>query len=490
MNNPSKMERVEALLRSASPHFAIFNDATVDDSEKLDSLKDELANLSDQAKNIQATADAEKRALTEDEKTEINSIFARFEAVEEDIETRERISNARARVAAPSGRRTDPDDIVDVTDVDTAPGAVRATARTTRRTVPAQARDASSVGKWGFRSFGEYAQSVKAAVRSSPGQVDPRLIANAPTTATREDVGADGGFAVPPDFRTAIMVKVTGEDSLVSRTDQLTSSSNSITLPKDETTPWQTSGGIQAAWESELGQLNQSKVALETDTIRLNKLTALVPVSEEALEDASQLTSYINRKAPEKFAFKINDAIINGTGAGQPKGILSAASLVTQTKESGQASDTVVFQNIVNMWSRLYGPLRQNAAWLINQDIEPQLLGMQFPGTGTAVPVYLPPGGLSASPYGMLMGRPVIPTQACQTLGDKGDIILTDLRQYMTAMKTGGIRQDVSMHLWFDYDTSAFRFIMRIAGQPWWTSAITPKNGSNSLSWAVTLEAR
>lgn len=130
--------------------------------------------------------------------------------------------------------------------------------------------------------------------------------------------------------------------------------------------------------------------------------------------------------------------------------------------------------------------------WLINQDIEPQLLTLAFPTTVTtaAVPVYLPPGGLSASPYGMLMGRPVIPTEACQTLGDAGDIILTDLTQYLTAVKTSGIRQDVSMHLWFDYDMTAFRFVMRVAGQPWWGSAISPKNGSATRSCVVSLAAR
>jgi hypothetical protein len=46
------------------------------------------------------------------------------------------------------------------------------------------------------------------------------------------------------------------------------------------------------------------------------------------------------------------------------------------------------------------------------------------------------------------------------------------------------------MHLWFDYAVLAYRFIIRIAGQPWWASYITPRDGSNYLSWAVTLAER
>ena len=258
----------------------------------------------------------------------------------------------------------------------------------------------------------------------------------------------------------------------------------------DETTPWQSSGGLLAFWEGEGNQLTQSKPNLGEENVRLNKLTALVPVTSELLDDAGAMSTYLRRKVPEKFTFKVNDAIVNGTGAGQPKGLLNADALITVAKESGQAADTIVFNNIVNMWSRLYAGCRANAIWLINQDIEPQLLGMQFPGTGTAVPVYLPPGGLSASPFGLLMGKPVIPVESAQTLGDAGDIILGDLGQYLTVMKTGGIRQDVSMHLWFDYDMMAFRFIMRLGGQPWWSAVITPANGTNTRSCVVTLAAR
>ena len=106
------------------------------------------------------------------------------------------------------------------------------------------------------------------------------------------------------------------------------------------------------------------------------------------------------------------------------------------------------------------------------------------------MPVYLPPGGLSDAPYGRLLNRPVLPMEACPTLGDVGDIILTDLSTYMTATKGGGIRSDVSMHLYFDYDMTAYRFILRVAGQPWWKSPIAKAQGGNTLSCSVTLAER
>lgn len=328
------------------------------------------------------------------------------------------------------------------------------------------------------------------------GNVDPRLVMNAPSTYSSEGVGADGGFAVPPEWRTEIWKKVAAEDSLFARTDQRPTSRNTMSFPADETTPWDASGGIQAYFESEGELFTQSKISLKTKTITLNKLTALVPVTEELLEDAPALDSYIRSKVAEKFDFKLNLKMVQGTGAGEPLGILNAASLVSVAKETSQAADTIVAENVMNMWSRLYAPLRNGAVWLINQDIEPQLWGMTLKvkdASGTVVggtPIYMPPGGLSGSPYATLFNRPIIPTQACKTLGDKGDIILTNLQEYQTLYKVGGIRSDVSIHLWFDYNVAAYRFILRIAGQPKWASYITPRDGASYPSWAVTLDER
>ena len=50
------------------------------------------------------------------------------------------------------------------------------------------------------------------------------------------------------------------------------------------TTPWG-SGGIQAFWTGEAEAITQSKPVLEDVTLRLKKLSCLVPVTEELMED-------------------------------------------------------------------------------------------------------------------------------------------------------------------------------------------------------------
>lgn len=460
-----------------------------DMNQTIDELCKQLDDLSTQANNILAFAKSENRSLNEEEQKSIDGIYDKFEEVEADIERRKRVDSMAARTRAPGQRLTEPDALPTPAANPQAAGdpAPTLTARPSAAAgrLPAQPRQ--DPGKWGFRSAGEYIVAVfRASARGATP--DPRLIANAPTTYGQEGVGADGGFAVPPDFRATIVKKVTGEESLLSRTDQQTTSSNAITVPLDETTPWQSSGGIQVYWENEAGQKTQSKPQLKEQTVRANKIIALVPMTDELLQDAPAMTNWLNTKVPEHIDYAVNAAILRGTGVGQPLGILSSAALITVPAESGQTADTFVFNNAVNMYTRMPATSKRNAVWLVNEDIEAQMMKMAFPGSGTAVPVYLPPGGLSAAPYGQLLGRPVIPLEASSALGDVGDIVFADLSKYVTLMK-GGLKQDISIHLFFDYDITAFRFVLRIGGKPWYNSVITRANGV-SRSFFVTLGAR
>jgi len=56
--------------------------------------------------------------------------------------------------------------------------------------------------------------------------------------------------------------------------------------------------------------------------------------------------------------------------------------------------------------------------------------------------------------------------------------------------KSGGLRSETSIHVAFDTDHTAFRFIFRIGGQPWWSAPIAALNGTFTQSPFVTLEAR
>ncbi len=466
----------------------------VNDGTTIDSLKARLGELHETSKAIQAKADAEKRDLNVDEARELDACMREFEEVEASIVRRERILAQEDRLGTSQPRAAAPNPVAAVTPASSvqnaAPAAPRDGLRNTRlRTLEERQR-------WGFTSMGEFAISVRNGVLN-PSQIDQRLVQNAAaSTYGSESVGADGGFAVPPEWRAQIMANVEAEDGLLGRTDVQTISSNSITYPVDESPAWASSGGIRAYWDGEGSTIGQSKPALKDLTVKTHRLTALVPVTEELQQDASAMDGYITGKAGEVIAFKLNDAIVNGNGAGMPLGIMAAPCKVTVTKEGSQTAATIHGRNVLKMMARMPARSYGRSVWLINQDCLPQVAGLAMDVTkadGTAAGagvLYMTPQGLAnQSSFGSILGRPIVVTEACQTLGTEGDIILADLSKYLSVVR-GQLKTDYSIHLWFDQAINAFRFILRMNGQPWLSSAIARKNGSNTLSHFVTLQTR
>jgi HK97 family phage major capsid protein len=445
-------------------------------TNSIEQLHTRLGQIAEECKVIQNIADNEQRALTDEEVANLENFKREFDTVEKEIRTRAAANEMNDRMVAlarPGQRLSQPEDL---------PGGEPSNQPDERPRITGGLPVGSSKSTFGFRSMGEFALAAR---RTKFGKPDMRIV-NAPTTFGSEGVNEDGGFAVPPDFRQNIMKQILGEESLMSMCDQQTTTSNSLSLPLDTTTPWQTSGGVIPQWLGEGANLTATKPRLGALETKLNKLAALVPITEELMQDAGALTSWLSTKVPEKFNSFINDVIITGDGVGKPQGMLNSAAKVTVAAVSGQGAGTVVARNIVDMFARSYGPLRRNGVWLINQDVEPLLQVLVMPGTSPNFPAYLPPGGLSAAPYATLLGRPVIPIEACPALGTEGDIMFVIPNQYLVVLK-GGMRTDVSMHLYFDSDHTAFRFVMRIGGQSYWPAPAARRNGSNTLSPIVTL---
>jgi HK97 family phage major capsid protein len=348
--------------------------------------------------------------------------------------------------------------------------------------------------KAGFKNFGDFALAVRDAC--SPGKrVDERfrLVQKSPP-GMNEGTGADGGFLVPTYFAQKILERVFAQNNLLALTDSYVASGNSIAFPRNAETSrangsrW---GGVRAYWAAEGDQGTGSFPTFSRLTLNMNKLFVMVNATDELMSDAqgTVLEQYLTRVAGEEINFVVSDAILNGSGTGQPLGILSAPALVTVAKDVSQSPATVTSSNIANMWSRLWAGCRSNAVWLINQDVESQLQQMTIGSGESTLFAYLPPGGLADKPQGTLLGRPVLPIEWCAALGTVGDIVLADLRQYVTISR-GLIESALSIHLRFDYDESVFRFIFRVDGQPWWTAPLTPYKGSNTQSCFVALATR
>ena len=348
-----------------------------------------------------------------------------------------------------------------------------------------------------FRSLGEQLMAVKEAGinphrRHEKLEKAQRIMRAA--TGLNETQGADGGFLVQTQESSTLIKRAYETSLFASRCTKIGISPNANGLKinaVDESSRANGSrwGGIQAFWENEADAYTGSRPKFRPMTLVLKKLTGLCYATEELLQDASALESVISEGFKEEFGFKLDDAILRGTGAGQPLGIKNSAAFISQAKESGQNADTIVLNNIAKMRSRLWVRSRGSYVWTINQDCEPQLNILSLTVGNNSYPVLMPATGISGAPYDTMYGRPVIPTEYNDTLGDAGDVIAADFSQYLLIDK-GTMQQAASVHVRFVYDEMTYKFTYRVDGQPLWDKALTPYKGTNTVSPFVGLAER
>lgn len=438
----------------------------------LTQYREDVKNLLKKINDIETQAQLEARDFRSDEIVLRNEMLDAIEEYEGIIKSMERKDRVEQRMTQGNDTIT--------------------TGHTVRRTDTAQAQSRAD-NQERFPSFGHQLVSVVEAARPG-GRVDPRLF-NAAASGMSEAVTSDGGFLVQQDFTTALLQETvrTGVLAPLCRQQPISGNSNAMTINGVDETSRVSSrfGGIIAYWADEAEEKTKSKPKFRQIELKLKKLVGLCYATDELLSDAAALEGFIRSAFPSEFRFQIDDTIVNGTGAGQPLGILNSGCLVTVAKEAGQKADTIVAENVIKMSARIFADSFLNARWYINQMCLPQLYTMSIAvGTGGQL-VFVPPGGLSNAPYGSLLGRPVVPIEHCSALGDLGDIVLADMNGYILAQK-GGIQADVSIHVRFVYDESVFRFVLRVDGQPVRASALTPYKGGAgaTLSHFVTLAER
>lgn len=347
-----------------------------------------------------------------------------------------------------------------------------------------------------FSSLGEQLASVMQAARPD-GFMDPRLrtmTEQRAATGMSISVPSDGGFLVQQDFVNELMKEVFDTGLLASRCRRIPITvGNSIKIPGlDETSRVDGSrqGGVRGYWADEATEKTASKPKFRQMELNLHKLIGLVYLTDELMDDAPALESYVRQAFIDEINFKVDDAIIEGTGAGMPLGIKNSGSTIATAAEGGQTAATIVYENIIKMWARLLPQAKADAVWLINTDCTPSLAVMSLAVGSGGSAVYIPPGGASATPYGTLMGKPILEIEQAETLGTQGDITLANFRRGYLLAEKGGIQTDMSIHVRFIYDESVFRFVLRLDGQPMLQSAITPFKGTSTLSHFVQLAVR
>jgi HK97 family phage major capsid protein len=339
----------------------------------------------------------------------------------------------------------------------------------------------------GFESPREFLGAIIDATLS--GRPDARLKPLAVAGSDEQGVYSDpaGGFLVPAGFA-SFELRRTVTDPMASRTTPIPMSVADVSIPArvDSNHTSSVTGGVTVVRNPETVTVPDSRLKFSSVGLHASTLAGLTFSTDRLVNDSRPtISAVLDRAFRDAVAAKMIRERIDGSGAGEPLGVLRSPARILVAKETGQASDSIVFENIEKMALRCYG--YDQATWHANHDTRQQLTRVvQVIGTA-GVPRYQ--CSTRDDEPDRLYGRPIFYSEFSPALGDEGDLILVNWGEYLDGTLQP-LQSLESIHVRFMAAETAFRFWLRGDGKPWWLDVLTPERGANTLSPYVILAAR
>lgn len=239
-----------------------------------------------------------------------------------------------------------------------------------------------------------------------------------------EGVQADGGYLVPEEFERQI---VTGLDEA----NVVRSLAKVITTNAERKIPVAAAHSA-AQWTAENAAYTESNPIFDQKTIDAFKLTDLVKVSIELLQDSAfDLESYIAGEFARAFGIAEEQAFCVGTGTNQPAGIFTANGGTVGVNAAAAAAITA--DELISLVYALKSPYRRNARFLMN-DATISAIRKLKDNNGA----YLWQPSLQAGQPDRLLGyelhtSPYVPTMAAGAL----TVAFGDFKNYWIADRAG-----------------------------------------------------
>ncbi len=352
----------------------------------------------------------------------------------------------------------------------------------------------------GFKNLGEFALAVRKGNKGPMDERLKRLVTKA--DGMDETVLADGGALVPAEYANQLYRDVLAESVLFDKARKYPINlGNSLFIPVRSMLDLGTtaaSGGSLGAWltagvvTADGVPITAQKPVYSRVQMTLNRWGCLLPVTDELLQDNNvALSNFIYDEGGIALAWDLNSAFINGSGQGQPQGVLASPALITVAEDPAQTPFTISYSNLVNMKSRLWtirpGDM-SSVVWIAHPDCEAQFEQLK---DAAGRNLYYAAGTVNQTPHGKLFGIPVVYSYHCSGLGNAGDVILADFSQYFVSTKVnGGLETAMSMHLYFDSAEVAYRILYRIDGKVGRQLPLTIPNSANTRSGFVVVANR
>lgn len=355
----------------------------------------------------------------------------------------------------------------------------------------------------GIKTFGQFLQEVHAVShRGKPNRgLKSWHDANEPDTGKwtgengwmeskdlLENTGASGGFLVPTEQDGGLLNwSMTGDNTLVqSRATVIPMRRRAITIPalnQGGTTAGQPHwfGGVIVQWTEEAAEKSETEPTFRQIQLVAHKLAAYTEASDELLDDSAvSLEALLSQLFRDATLWYRQNAYINGSGAGQPLGVLNAPATLTHQPHTANALNVPDF---AGMLEKFQG---SNPVWFMSRQWLSELIQLNGPSGGNANYVFI--SNAREAVAGTLFGYPLFFVEQMPAKGQDGSVLLADWSKYLIGDRQA-LTVDSTKIFKFRNDMTSWRCVSRVDGQPWLNLPLTWADGSTQTSPFVKLGA-
>lgn len=270
---------------------------------------------------------------------------------------------------------------------------------------------------------------------------------------------ADGGFLVPTDFESKILMGAYDEAAIRPHATPMPTGRDSVTLPA--------MAKPVVAWGTRNLAVPAQDINAGSERIEIFDQKALILIANNTLDDAeADVLGELQARFQPALAESEDDAFAVGAGDQSPQGILAHSDVLANFTKTGVAAAISDASNngidaLISLQASIKNTYRRNAAWLMNSLTEAEVRKLK---DDNGQYLWQPPvqPGMPAT----LLGRPVALPEGMPAIGANAyPIAFGDLRNGYAIRDRAGLTVQRLVERYAEYDQTGFLIKRRVGGQ-------------------------
>lgn len=388
-------------------------------------MREQRAKLVNQARDLVNRAEEEKRDFNAEDQQQYDRIMNDIDDLKNKIDREEKLAGLENEMSQPIDTITKPE-----------PGA--------------QQND-QKIG----RASDDYVNAFWKAFRNGKEALNHEEVSMLMDPQIRNlAVGTDanGGYLVPDEFERQIIQELEEQNIMRQLATVIQTSSGSREIPVE-------SDYGTANWMSENEAYTESDATFSQEILGAHKAGTIIKVSEELLNDSAfDIDAYVRSAFARRFGNLEEAAFVNGTGTGQPTGLVGSAQ-VGHTTATGQTA-SIIADDFIDLFHSLRRPYRRNASFLMNDGTVKASRKLK-----DSDGQYIWQPGLQAGEPDRILNRPVHVSDDVPALGaGNKPVAFGDYSYYWIADRQGRVMQRLN-ELYAANGQVGFRMFERVDGK-------------------------